>query len=127
MEKTSDLMSMYVFKRVIYFNSDYQSLITKTVQTLKKEIFTKNGCDTLEYIFYKDFFRIFCNNENVIKQFERLLIKQLPDNVLIYPHYTVNPVSFEDIRTFKKHMHLPLGQLIFEAVQVIILFNKIIK
>lgn len=121
MENTSDLMSVYVFKRIIYFNSNYKHLVTKTVQIIKDEIFVKNNCSPLEYIFSGDSVRIFCDDESIIKQFEQLLIRKLPDNILIYPHYTVNPVSFEDIRRFQNHTHLPLGQHIFQAIQVIIL------
>lgn len=125
MEKPSDLMFTYVFKRIIYFNSDCKDVVTKTVKLIKDEIFATNGCDTYELFVYKDTIRIYCNNESVVKQFERCLIKNLPNNTLIYPHYTKNPVNFEDIRMFQKHQHLRLGQLISQAVQVIELFYTI--
>ncbi|XP_015368637.1 PREDICTED: FAD synthase-like isoform X2 [Diuraphis noxia] len=66
-----------------------------------------------------DSFGIFCNNENIINQIERFLVSKLPDNTLIYPHYTVNAVNFEDIKRFQTHTNLPLGRCIKEAIQVI--------
>lgn len=119
MEKPFDLMFTHVFKRIIYFNHNCQDVVTKTVKLIKDEILaTNSSCDTYEFFVYKDTIRIYCNNESVIKQLERCLIKNLPSNILIYPHYTENPVNFKDIRTFQKHQHLRLGQLIFQAVQV---------
>jgi len=99
--------------------------VTKTVKLIKDEISATNSCDTYEFFVYKDTIRIYCNNESVVKQLERCLIKNLPNNTLIYPHYTESPVNFEDIRKFQKHQHLRLGQLISQAVQVIKLFCAI--
>lgn len=118
MENTPDLGFKYVFKRIIYFNSDCKDLIIKTLKVIKDEILKINSCDTFDCIVYIDSFRIYCNNENVINQFERFLVSKLPDNTLIYPHYTVNTVNFEEIRKFQKHTLLPLGRCIIEAIQV---------
>lgn len=119
MEKTSGMMFKYMFKRIIYFNCGCKDIIIKTVKAIKEEISTINNHDTFECIIYKDFIEIYCNNENIIKMFERLLISKLPNNTLVYPHNTVHSVNFEDIRKFQEHSHLLLGQCIFQAIQVI--------
>jgi len=125
MEKTSEMMLKYVFKRIIYFNSDFKDVIIETTKVIKDEILTVNGSNSFEYVIYMDSIRIYCNNENVIKLFERFLISKLPDNTLIHPHYTVNSINFEDIRQFQTHTDLPLSQLISQGIQVlIILFRK---
>lgn len=125
MEKTSDLICTYVFKRIIHFNSNYKDLVTKTVKMLKNEVCESNNCDTFESTVHRDFIVIHCNDENIIKQFERVLIRDLPENTLICPHYIENPISFEDIRGFQKHLNLPLGKLIFQSIQVIYCFIKL--
>lgn len=122
MEKIPDSGSKHVFKRIIYFNSNCKDLIIKTLKVIKDEILKTNSCDTFECIVYIDSFGIYCNNEKIINQFERLIINKLPDNTLIYPHYTVNLVNFEDIRRFQTHTHLPLGRCILEAIQVVVTF-----
>ncbi|KAF0751481.1 FAD synthase-like [Aphis craccivora] len=119
MENTSDLGFKYVFKRIIYFNSDCKDLIIETLKVIKDEILKTNSCDTFDCIVYIDSFGIYCNSEKVINQFERFLVSKLPDNTLIYPHYIVNSVNFEEIRKFQKHTHLPLGRCIIEGIQVI--------
>jgi len=119
MEKTSNLVFNYVFKRIIYFKADCKDLIMNTVKVIKDEIHTTNSCDTFEYIVYIDSIGIYCNSESIIKQIERFLISKLPDDIIIYPHYTVNSVNFEEIRNFQKNTHVILGQLIFQAIQVI--------
>lgn len=119
MESTSNIMFKYVFKRIIYFNPDYKDVVIKIAKLIKDEMLTTNSCDAFECIIYIDYIGISCNNENVIKQFERFLISKLPDNTLIYPHFTVHSVNFEDIRKFQIHTHLPLGQFIGEAIQVL--------
>lgn len=124
MEKTSDLMLKYLFKRIIYFNSDFKDLITKTVNVVKDEISKTNGYDTFECSIYLDSIGIYSNNENIIKQFEQFLISKLPNDVLIYPHYTVHSVNFEDIRRFQTHTHLVLGQCIYQAIKVNILYDR---
>lgn len=125
MEKTSDLICTYVFKRIIDFNSNYKDLVTETVKILKNEVCESNNCDTFESTVHRDFIVIRCNDENVIKQFERVLIRDLPENILICAHYTENPISYEDIRRFQKHLNLPLGKLIFQSIQVIYCFIKL--
>lgn len=124
MEKTSDMMLNYLFKRIIYFNSNFNDLITKTVNVIKDEISKTNGYDTFECIIYLDSIGIYSNNENIIKQFEQFLISKLPNDVLVYPHYTVHSVNFEDIRRFQTHTHLVLGQRIFQAIKVNILYDR---
>jgi len=118
MDTTPDSVFNYVFKRIIYFNSNCKDLVIKTLKVIKDEILKTNSCDTFECIVYIDSFGIYCNNENVINQFERFLVSKLPENTLIYPHYTVNSVNFEDIWRFQTHTHLPLGRCILEAIQV---------
>lgn len=128
MENSSDVMFKYVFKRIIYFNPDYKDVVIRTTKIIKDEILKTNSCHKFECIIYMDSIGIYCNIENVIKQFERFLISKLPDNSLIYPHYTVHSINFEDIRRFQTHTHLPLGQFIDEAIKVlIILFYKSVK
>lgn len=120
MEETSNLMSCkYVFKRIIYFHSNYKDIIIKTVKVIKDDLLTTNSYNTLECIIYLDSIGIYSNNETLIKLFERFLISKLPDNILIYPHYTVNPIRLEDISNFQNHKDLPLGQCIIQAIQVI--------
>lgn len=123
-ENTSDMVLKYVYKRIIYFNSDCKDLIINTIKIIKDEIVPTNSCDKFEFIVYADSFGIYCNNENVIKQCEQFLISTLPDNTLIYPHYTVNSINFEHIMMFKTLTHLPLGESIFLATQVIISFYR---
>lgn len=118
METTSDPVFKYVFRRIIYFNSNRKDLIIKTLKVIRDEILKTNSCDTFECIVYTDSFGIYCNNENVINQIEQFLVSKLPDNTLIYPHYTVNSVNFEDIKRFQTHTNLPLGRCIKEAIQV---------
>jgi len=125
MEKTSDMMFKYAFKRIIYFNSDFKDVIIETIKVIKDQILTVNSSDTFECVVYMNSIRINCDDEYVIKLFERFLISKLPDNILIYPHYTVNLVNFEDIREFQTRTDLPLGRFIYQAIQVlIILFNR---
>lgn len=125
MEKTSNMMFKYIFKRIIYFNCDCKDLIIQTVKLIKEEISTINSHDTFECIIYKDFIEIYCNNENVIKKFERFLISKLPNNTLVYPHHTEHLVNFENIRSFQEHSHLILGKCISQAIQVIIVLLKL--
>lgn len=120
MEETNKLIFKFVFKRIFYFQSNYKDIIIKNVKLIKEEISTTNSCTPLEYIVYCDCFGIYCNNETIINLFERALIRKLPDNILIYPHYIVHPVNLEDIRKFQVHTDLPLGQCIFQAIKVII-------
>lgn len=122
MDKTFDLKSEFVFKRIIYFNFNYRDLIVKTVKVIKDELMTANSRNALECSVCTDSIVINCNYECAIKEFERFLIYKLPSNVLIYPHYTVNSVNFEDIRRFQVHKNVPLGQCIVQAIQVSILF-----
>lgn len=124
MEKTSDMMFKYVFKRIIYFNLDFKSMIVETTKVIKDEILTVNSYDTFECIVCMDSIRFYCNSENVIKIFERFLISKLPDNILIYPHYTVHSVNFEDITKFQIHSDVPLSQFICQAIQVLFYFTK---
>ncbi|VVC39744.1 Rossmann-like alpha/beta/alpha sandwich fold,Phosphoadenosine phosphosulphate reductase [Cinara cedri] len=119
MEKTSDLMLKYVFKRIIYFINDFKDLINKTVTVIKDDISKTNGCGKFECIVYLNSIGIYSNSENIIKQFEQHLISKLPNDILVYPHYTAHPVNFEDIRNFQTHTHLLLGQHIFQAIKVI--------
>lgn len=121
MDKTSDLMSKFVFKRIIYFDFNCRDLIIKTVKVIKDELLTANSRDTLECIVCTDSIVINCNCENAIKEFERFLIYKLPSNVLIYPHYTVNSVNFDDICRFQVHTNVRLGQCIIQAIQVSLL------
>lgn len=121
MEKTSGMMLNYVYKRIIYFNSDWKDLVVKIVKIVEDEILSINSCDSFECVVYSDSIGIYCNNEKTIKRIEALLISKLPDNILIFPHYSKNSVNFEDIRKFKAYTHLPLGQCINQAIQVIIL------
>lgn len=118
MEKTSDLVFKYVFKRIIYFNSDHKDLIIKTLKVIKDEISTTNSCDSFECIIYKDNIEIYCNDENLIKEFEKFLICKLPDDTLVYPHFTEHPVNFDDIQRFQTFTQQPLGQCICQAIQV---------
>lgn len=122
MENTSDMVLKYVYKRIIYFHSDCKDLIVKTIKIINNEILPTNSCDKFEFIVCTDYFEMYCNNESIIKQCERFLISTLPDNTLIYPHYTVNSINFEDITRFQTLTHLPLGKSIFQAIQVIVLF-----
>lgn len=114
MEKTSDL----VFKRIIYFNSDHKDFIIKTMKVIEDEISTTNSCDSFKSIIYKDNIKIYCNDESLIKQFEKFLICKLPDDMLVYPHFTEHPVNFDDIQRFQTLTQQPLGQCICQAIQV---------
>lgn len=118
MDKTSDMMLTHVYKRIIYFDPDSKDLVTKVVKVVKDEILTTNNYDTFELIVFIDSIGISCNDENIIKQIEQLIISKLPDNILVYPHYTTNLVNFEDIRKFQSQAHLPLGQCIVQSIQV---------
>lgn len=125
MEETNKFTLKFIFKRIFYFHSNYKDIIIENVKLIKDEILTTNSCSPLECIVYIDFFGIYCNNETVIKLFERTLISKLPDNILLYPHYIVYPVNLEDIRKFQIHTDLPLGQCIFQAIKVIlVLINR---
>lgn len=120
MDNMSDMVFKYIYKRIIYFNSNYKDLIIKTIKILKDDILSSNSCDKLEFIIYIDSFGIYCNDENIIKQCERFLISTLPENTLVYPHHTVNSINFEEIMKFQTQTHLTLGKSIFQAIQVII-------
>jgi hypothetical protein len=121
MDNTSGMVLKYVYKRIIYFNSNCKDLIIRTIKIINNEILSSNNCDKLEFIIYTDSFGIYCNDENIIKQCERFLISTLPENTLVYPHHTVNSINFEDILRFQTQTHLTLGKSIFQAIQVIIL------